>query len=97
MNDRGFDIDIEVDWKTGLIHGGNERNCGTWMDKMGESEKAGNKGLPGTPRDGSPVEITGLLKSCLRWLAELSSRKEFAFAGVEATGEYFFSVRARRC
>jgi glycogen debranching enzyme len=37
MQDQGFQIDIHVDWKTGLIHGGNEYNCGTWMDKMGES------------------------------------------------------------
>lgn len=34
MTDHGFDIDIEVDWKTGIIFGGNEWNCGTWMDKM---------------------------------------------------------------
>jgi hypothetical protein len=34
MSEKGFDIDIQVDWKTGLIHGGNEHNCGTWMDKM---------------------------------------------------------------
>jgi len=37
MTDKGFQIDIHVDWKTGLIHGGNQFNCGTWMDKMGES------------------------------------------------------------
>lgn len=37
MKDQGFQIDINVDWKTGLIHGGSEFNCGTWMDKMGES------------------------------------------------------------
>jgi len=37
MKDKGFQIDIHVDWKTGLIHGGSEFNCGTWMDKMGES------------------------------------------------------------
>ncbi|KAI1796664.1 glycoside hydrolase family 13 protein [Ganoderma leucocontextum] len=83
MRDEGFDIDIKVDWTTGLILGGNRFNCGTWMDKMGESERAGNKGLPGTPRDGAPVEITGLLKSTLRWLNELSAAGKFPFKGVE--------------
>lgn len=34
MSDAGFNIDIEVDWTTGLIFGGNEFNCGTWQDKM---------------------------------------------------------------
>jgi glycogen debranching enzyme len=86
MSDKGFNIDIRVDWKTGLILGGNAWNCGTWMDKMGESEKAGTKGVPGTPRDGAPIEITGLLKSTLRWLDELSSQGRFPFEGVEAEG-----------
>ncbi len=84
MKDEGFNIDIHVDWETGLILGGNDHNCGTWMDKMGESAKAGTKGVPGTPRDGAPVEITGLLKSTLRWLAELSSKDKFPFKGVQA-------------
>jgi glycogen debranching enzyme len=84
MKDEGFNINISVDWDTGLIHGGNEFNCGTWMDKMGESIKAGTQGLPGTPRDGAPVEITGLLKSTLRWLRNLSSQGNFPFKGVEA-------------
>ncbi|KAG8864449.1 hypothetical protein FRC20_010187, partial [Serendipita sp. 405] len=85
MTDQGFQIDIHVDWKTGMIHGGSAHNCGTWMDKMGESVKAGTKGKPGTPRDGAPVEITGLLKSTLRWLAQLSHAGKFPFEGVEAT------------
>jgi glycogen debranching enzyme len=88
MSDGGFNIDIRVDWKTGLIFGGNQHNCGTWMDKMGESEKAGTKGVPGTPRDGAPVEITGLLKSTVRWLDILSKAGGFPFAGVEATSEF---------
>ncbi|KAJ7623337.1 glycoside hydrolase family 13 protein [Roridomyces roridus] len=83
MKDNGFNIDIHVDWKTGLIFGGNQDNCGTWMDKMGESERAGTKGVPGTPRDGAPVEITGLLKSTLRWLDQLSTSGKFPFNGLE--------------
>ncbi|GAA6000015.1 bifunctional 4-alpha-glucanotransferase/amylo-alpha-1,6-glucosidase [Rhodotorula paludigena] len=85
MSDLGFNIDIDVDWKTGIIYGGNEFNCGTWQDKMGESAKAGNKGLPGTPRDGAPVEITGLLKSALRWVDQLSQQGKFPHKGVKAT------------
>lgn len=84
MKDEGFNIDIHVDWSTGFIFGGNRYNCGTWMDKMGESERAGTKGIPGTPRDGAPVEITGLLKSTLSWLDKLASKGQFPFKGVEA-------------
>ncbi|KAH7914817.1 glycoside hydrolase family 13 protein [Hygrophoropsis aurantiaca] len=83
MSDAGFNIEVHVDWRTGLIFGGNAYNCGTWMDKMGESQKAGTKGVPGTPRDGAPVEITGLLKSTLRWLAELAHDGKFPFKGVD--------------
>jgi glycogen debranching enzyme len=84
MSEPGFNIDIDVDWNTGIIFGGNAHNCGTWMDKMGESVRAGTKGVPGTPRDGAPVEITGLLKSTLRWLAQLAEKGKFPFKGVEA-------------
>ena len=87
MRNEGFQIDIEVDWRTGLIHGGNKWNCGTWMDKMGESELAGNRGIPTTPRDGAAIEITSLLKYTLDWLTALQN---LGFSGVKiAAGNKF--------
>ncbi|RKP33106.1 amylo-alpha-1,6-glucosidase-domain-containing protein, partial [Dimargaris cristalligena] len=87
MQDAGFQIDIFTDWTTGFIHGGNEHNCGTWMDKMGDSAKAGILGKPATPRDGAPVEITGLVKSTLRWLAQLSASGKFPHRGVKVQND----------
>lgn len=82
MKSEGFNIDIEVDWTNGIIYGGNEWNCGTWMDKMGDSAKAGNKGHPGTSRDGAPVEITGLLYSALHWVDGLKAAGKFKYDGI---------------
>ncbi|KAL9079610.1 MAG: hypothetical protein Q9157_001495 [Trypethelium eluteriae] len=87
MKSEGFNIEIHPDWNTGIIYGGNQWNCGTWMDKMGESEKAGNKGVPGTPRDGASVEITGLLYSTLKWLDELHNRAQYKYSGVSISSD----------
>lgn len=82
MKPEGFDISIHVDWDTGIIFGGSQNNCGTWMDKMGESERAGSKGVPGTPRDGAAIEITGLHYSTLVWLSQLHAKGKYKYAGV---------------
>ncbi|QLL33710.1 hypothetical protein HG536_0F00340 [Torulaspora globosa] len=83
MKDEGFNVEIHVDWSTGLVHGGSQFNCGTWMDKMGESEKAGSVGIPGTPRDGAAIEINGLLKSALRFVIALHNTGSFRYTEVE--------------
>lgn len=83
MKDEGFNVEVKVDWTNGLIFGGSQSNCGTWMDKMGESELAGSVGIPGTPRDGAAIEINGLLKSCLRFLSELHEKGLFKYDHVE--------------
>ncbi|PKS06288.1 hypothetical protein jhhlp_007036 [Lomentospora prolificans] len=83
MSDKGFDVEVRVDWDNGIVFGGSQYNCGTWMDKMGESERAKSKGVPGTPRDGAAVEITGLLYSTLSWVAGLHAGGKYKYSGVK--------------
>eukprot|EP00743_Colponemidia_sp_Colp-15_P009529 GILK01010423.1.p1 GENE.GILK01010423.1~~GILK01010423.1.p1 ORF type:complete len:1716 (+),score=307.25 GILK01010423.1:79-5226(+) len=82
MKDNGFNVRIRFDASNGLILGGNLDNCGTWMDKMGSSQNAGNKGVPTTPRDGAPIEIIALLKSTLDWVTTLIKANKFPFSEV---------------
>ena len=91
MVDEGFNIKIKLDTTTGFIYGGNNYNWGTWMDKMGSAP--GNKGQPATPRDGAPIEITGLCYSVVSWLDELHSEGLFDHSGVYIDKDTHFSYK----
>ncbi|CAG2168340.1 unnamed protein product, partial [Oppiella nova] len=93
MTEEGFHIRVGVSRDTGFVFGGNAHNCGTWMDKMGSSAKAGNKGRPSTPRDGSAVELIGLSKSVATFLADLSDKNQYPFKGVKESDGKEFTFR----
>ncbi|CAA9999855.1 unnamed protein product [Nesidiocoris tenuis] len=82
MTSAGFDNQIGVHPVTGFVFGGNEWNCGTWMDKMGSSIEAGTKGRPATPRDGSAVEIVGLSMAVISWLDDVHLKGLYPVGGV---------------
>lgn len=86
MTKDGFFVEIGVDKANGFVFGGNQWNCGTWMDKMGSSEKAGTKGKPSSPRDGSAVELVGLSKCILSWLANLWDLGKYPYQNVTGRG-----------
>ncbi|XP_041357957.1 glycogen debranching enzyme-like isoform X2 [Gigantopelta aegis] len=84
MQQQGFTVEAGIRWDTGFVYGGNEFNCGTWMDKMGSSETFGLKGVPATPRDGSAVEIVGLCMSAVSWLDMISEKGTYPYTTVKA-------------
>jgi glycogen debranching enzyme len=89
MQEPGFHVKAGVCRRTGFVYGGNPYNCGTWMDKMGSSVKAGNDGRPATPRDGSAVELVGLCCSVVGWLADLHQSGRYTFDGVTHGDEHW--------
>jgi len=93
MKPEGFNVKVTICKETGFPSGGNGRfNCGTWMDKMGSSDKAGNRGIPATPRDGCDVEIVGLCYSVVNWLSNMNEKKDYQFDGV-SNGDEKLSFR----
>ncbi|KAL7057955.1 hypothetical protein AAHC03_016706 [Spirometra sp. Aus1] len=71
MKNEGFDVTASIQPDTGFPMGGNAFNCGTWMDKMGGSDRAKNRGIPATPRDGCAVELVGLAYAVVSWLDKM--------------------------
>ena len=82
MSEEGFNVNVYFNKENGFIYGGNKNNCGTWMNKMGSSIIAKNKGIPATPRNGADIEIISLLYYSLIHLNNFYNNKKFPYNDV---------------
>jgi len=83
MKDEGFNVSAWICHETGFVFGGNAMNCGTWMDKMGSSDRTNNRGLPASPRDGAAIELQGLALFVAERLDKLHTDGHFKHTGLE--------------
>ena len=82
MQGQGFNVTVTLDPLTGFVYGGNEYNCGTWMDKIGNSIRGHNKGTPATPRNGADIEIVALVYSALEFILSMSTKGYYKYKSV---------------
>ncbi len=67
MKDEGFNLDIKVDWETGMIFGGNQFNCGHLDGQDGRERARRLQGDSRHPARRLRRRDMRLLYSCLKW------------------------------
>ena len=95
LKEAGFYITAGVDPVTGFVTGGSRHNCGTWMDKVGSSDVAGNRGLPATPRHGAAVELVALCYQAVTWMSVLHRAGQSSHSGAGGLSYDEWTVRIR--
>ncbi|CAF0839399.1 unnamed protein product [Adineta steineri] len=85
MTNEGFNNQTGIDRKAGFIYGGNQWNCGTWMDKMGSNDKANNKGYLATLRDGSAIDLIALARTIISWIIQMNKQGYYPYNSIDTT------------
>ncbi|CAF2991727.1 unnamed protein product [Rotaria sp. Silwood2] len=83
MTDQSFNNEIDINRCTGFVYSESRWNCGSWMNKMGSSQKALNKDYSATPRHGSAIELVGLCRATLVWLIQMNKYGHYPYHSIE--------------